>query len=180
MGAEEQTPQNGIADVTVNEAARGDAGETPAAPPAEEPPKLEEIVTNDVLREIIKGYKPELELVSWQAKPGTTIGDNYMSIMYSVQLELQNKGCGEEGKETLEIMLKTIPRNAYRADMINEMKAFKKESNIYQNVFPAFIQLQKEQEFAKEKLFTPWPKCFAAHVDGKTDFLAMENLKVAG
>lgn len=176
MGVEEQTPSNGISNPT-EAAATAETEVVPAQPPPEEPPKLEEIVTEDVLREIINGYKSESRLVSWQAQPGSKIGDNYMSIMYALQLELEDKnGTGE----TLDVMLKTIPRNVFRQDMINDMKAFQKESLIYKDVLPIFVQVQQEHEIRDEDLFRAWPKCYAAHVDGQTDYLAMENLKVAG
>jgi len=178
MGAEEKTPQNGVASVAATEAV-AEGGTPPAVPPPEEPPKLEEIVTDDVLQQIIKGYNPELSLVSWQAQPGSNIGDNYMSIMYSVELVLENKK-KNGAQENLQVMLKTIPRNVFRAEMINEMKAFQKEALVYQQIFPVFIQTQEEKQISREDVFSAWPTCFAAHIDGATDFLAMENLKDAG
>ncbi|ODN01236.1 putative tRNA (guanine(10)-N2)-dimethyltransferase [Orchesella cincta] len=173
MGAEEknqpETPQN-VGAVETAEA---------TVMPPEEPPKMEDIVTADVLQDIIKGYnKPDMKLVSFDAQPGSNIGDNYMSIMYALEIQLQNEKSGE--KETLHVMLKTIPRNVFRIEMINEMKAFQKEAIIYQQVFPMLVETQKEKEVPSSELFTAWPICYATHVDGATDYLAMENLKIAG
>ncbi|CAL8134890.1 unnamed protein product [Orchesella dallaii] len=173
MGAEEKNQPEA--------SAAGAAAET--APvvemPPEEPPKLEDIVTAEVLQEIIKGYnKPDLKLVSFNAQPGTKAGDNYMSIMYALEILLKNEKNGET--ETLHVMLKTIPRNVFRMEMINEMKAFKKEASIYHVVFPLMVDTQKEKGIPASELFTAWPICYATHLDGATDFLAMENLKIAG
>lgn len=171
MGPEDQEKPQVQAD---NEQAGPDAG---TGPPPEEPPKMEEIVTPEVLQAVVAGYKPDVKIVKFEARPGSKIGDNYMSIMYAVDIDLEDK---EKNMETLQIMLKTIPRNAMRAEMINEMKAFQKEALVYLEIFPVLDRTQLEREISKRHLFTPWPKCYAAYVDGSTDYLAMENLKVAG
>lgn len=152
----------------------------PASPP-EEPPKLEEIITPTVLNNILKGYKPSepLKCLSFDAEVATQVGDNFMSVIYATNIHLQNENTKE--KETLQVMLKCLPWTEVRQEMINEMELFSKEADMYQNVFPLLENFQRVDLRLPESLvYVGWPKCYAAHLDRKSDYLALENLKVSG
>jgi hypothetical protein len=121
-----------------------------------------------------------MELIDFSAKLGTQIGDNYMSIMYSVEINLKHRKTGDA--QTIHVMLKTMPRNAMRQQMINESGAFVKDVNMYKQVFPEMIAFQKAKGLKKDEFFQGWPECYTTFVseDGTSDYLGMEDLKVKG
>lgn len=150
---------------------------TPPPPPPE--PKIEEIVTPDILDAIIKNNnRPDLEFVDFDAKAATKAGDNYMSLIYSVTINFKTK-TGE--KEVLPVILKVLPRNEIRIKMITDANIFVRDVNMYDKVLPALERFQREVVgLSKDEIYTPWPKCFACKTDGKNDYIAMEDLKVQG
>jgi len=115
-----------------NEATTGEENTVPEAPKEVPPPTPEEVVTPEIQNAIIAGYNPDCEMIDFKSKLGTAVGDNYMSIMYSISLNLRNKKTGLE--ETVDIMLKTMPRNVIRQQMINECGAFIKDAKMYTEV----------------------------------------------
>lgn len=149
-----------------------------AHPPPEELPKMEEVVTPDVVNQVISSYKPGAKLVSYSAYLATKTGDNYLSIIYATDILLEDPST--KHVELLQVMLKTIPRSEMRLEMINDLGAFRKEADVYSNVFPYLVQFQEDLGIPPELQVAPWPKCYTLHVDGKTDFLAMENLRALG
>lgn len=157
-------------------------GDAPAAPPQMPPqeplPSMEEIVTKEVIENIVKAYDPDMELVTFTSVPGTQAGDNYMSIMYAVDIEIKSKKTGKTSP--LNVMLKTMPRSAFRQQMINDCAAFIKDGRMYDTVFPEFIKFQKEQGLEDGEIYRGFPECYATFHDGKTDFIAMENLRIKG
>lgn len=150
------------------------------AAPNEALPKVEEIITPEVLASVIKGYKPDsnLKLLSFDAKLATKVGDNYFSVMYATDIRLEDPKTKHQ--ETLHAMLKTIPRSEVRQEMINEIKMYHKETEIYRKLFPLLQKTQTELGLPTSIQFSSWPKSYASHVDGKTDYLAMENLRASG
>lgn len=152
---------------------------TPAVATAPPAPTIEEIVTPDIIKAILKSYnRPDLQLVDFHAEPATEVGDNYMSLIYAVKFNFKNNS---GGSEMLPVMLKVLPRNEIRVKMINEGNVFVRDVNMYNQVLPAMEHFQREVAgLSEQEIFTPWPKCFACKADGKTDFLAMEDLKLQG
>jgi hypothetical protein len=163
---------------TTPNAVEGDGVAAAAAPLPEAPPAVEEVVTKEIVEEIIKSHNPNLELVDYSARLGSEVGDNYMSIMYAVDINAKSKATGSE--ESFHIMLKTLPRNNFRQQMINEMKAFEKEGKMYNEVFQDFITFQKEKGLEDGEMFTAFPKCYSSFFNGTTDYLAMEDLRFSG
>lgn len=158
-------------------------GDAPPPPPPEVPAELppptpEEVVTPEIVDKLITGYNPDCSLVDFSAKLGTKIGDNYMSIMYSVSLNLLNRKTSEPVK--LDVMLKTMPRNPMRQQMINDSGAFIKDANIYDQVLPRMITFQEEKGLGVGDIVAAWPKCYVTFNDGTADYLGMEDLKVKG
>lgn len=147
----------------------------PVAAPSE-PPKTSEIITPSVLNSIANGSKPNqsLKILSHDSKLATKAGDNYLSIIYSVDIQLENGN-------SINSMVKCIPRGGMQQKMVNEMEVFEKEAQIYQNVLPSLKSFQLEdRKLPSSLLCSPWPDYYASHVDGSTDFLALENLRVSG
>lgn len=143
--------------------------------------KIEEIVTPEVLSAILKNYDEEgnWELVDWEGELGTVAGDNYISLIYAVKITLKKKvACGED-TQVLPVMLKVLPRNEMRVKHINEANVFVKDVSMYDKIIPAIEQFQRKT-LSEQEVCTPWPKCYASKVDGKDDFLAMEDLKAQG
>lgn len=154
----------------------------PTQPPAASEVNIEDIVTPEVLSAILRNYDGEgcWELVDWEGKLGTIAGDNYMSLIYAVKISLKKKvGCGEE-TQVLPVMLKVLPRNEMRVKHINEANIFVKDVSMYDKIIPAIEKFQRQTLSEQEEVCTPWPKCYASKVDGKNDFLAMEDLKAQG
>lgn len=160
-------------------------GETPVAAGSQEqtvPPKVEEIVTPDILNAILKEYNSSqernVELVDWEAKLGTVAGDNYMSIIYALKMTLKN---AKGDSVSLPVMLKVLPRNEIRVKIINDGNVFLREVYMYEKIIPAMEEFLRERlPPAEAEVCARWPKCFASKTDGKGDYLAMEDLKAKG
>src|SRR5690348_793469 len=84
------------------------------------------VVTRQVVEKIMKSYDPSLEVLDFTSEAGSNIGDNYMAIMYSVDIRVKNPKKNDE-ISTHHVMLKTMPLNPARQGMINESGAFVKE-----------------------------------------------------
>jgi hypothetical protein len=112
--------------------AKADGHDVPQIPVEIPPPTPEEAATPEILNAIVQGYNPDCKIVDSTAELGTAVGDNYMSIMYAIKMKLKNQKTGSE--ETLEVMLKTMPRNMIRQQMINDCGAFIKDSKMYNEV----------------------------------------------
>ncbi|CAL8099548.1 unnamed protein product [Orchesella dallaii] len=171
-----------MSEVKVEEEIQSVQNETasPPAPGIPEPEiKPEDVITPNILSAIMDGYnRPELNLVDFQAKQGTIAGDNYMSIMYSLNINLENETSGDS--KLLPIMLKVLPRNEFRLKMIRDANIFVRDVNMYKMVLPAMEKFQREVGLEEEDIIKPWPKCYACETDGENDFLAMEDLKADG
>lgn len=116
-------------------------------------------------------------MVSYSVNPDTKPGDNYMSIMYAVEILLIN---GNNDPEKLDVMLKTMPKNALRVKEINDMTAFVKEVNMYTQVIPEMIKFQEDKGLERSQIYSGWPTCFVTFQDGLNDYLAMEDLRREG
>ena len=141
------------------------------------PLKIDEIVTLELIREVFKGYNNTLEVLDFNAKPGTERGDNFLSLMYAVQVRLKRKSSQSNPNdaeliETMEIMLKCLSRNPTRLLLIKEGKYFLKECEMYNKVLPLIS--------ANNNSFKALPKCIAALYDGEKGYIAMANLKLQG
>ncbi|CAG7835049.1 unnamed protein product [Allacma fusca] len=158
--------------------AEGNDKEATPAPVPEPTPAVEEIVTTEVVEDILKSHNADLDLLDFSARLGSQLGDNYMSIMYAVDINAKSRTTGIA--EVFHIMLKTLPRNNFRQQMINEMKAFEKESKMYGEVFEDFIAFQKEKGLEDGEMFSAFPKCYSSFCNGTTDYLAMEDLRYSG
>ncbi|OXA44686.1 hypothetical protein Fcan01_20682 [Folsomia candida] len=100
-----------------------------------------------------------------------------MSIMYAVEILLIN---GNNDPEKLDVMLKTMPKNALRVKEINDMTAFVKEVNMYTQVIPEMIKFQEDKGLERSQIYSGWPTCFVTFQDGLNDYLAMEDLRREG
>lgn len=141
------------------------------------PPQLEEAVSSTIVQKIASAYKPDAIVVSYSVKPGTKPGDNYMSVMYAVEILLKN---GSNNPENIDVMLKTMPKNPLRIREINEMAAFVKEANMYTQLFPGMVKFQEGKGLERSQIFSGWPTCFATFQNGIDDYLAMEDLRGKG
>lgn len=142
------------------------------------PPPPDEVCTPPILAKMVTAYNPDCELVSSSAKFATKPGDNYMSILYAVQIQLKNKVTGDA--EEMNVMFKTIPRDPIRQVMLQESASFIKDINFYHKLIPAFKKFQLDAGIEGDEVVEPWPGCYATLLDGKEDYVAMQNLKAAG
>lgn len=170
---------------------------------------MEKILTDNVLKSILKGSLPtpsqsdlaenekqsEPEILTFDSEVATNPGDNYLSVIYSVNIYLEEKensevlqnGNAEPDREVevslkvLPVIFKTVPRdNPLRLEMVNECGVFRKEVAVYEKVLPFLEKVQLEKGLKGPEVFSAWPKCFSTHLDGIGDYLALENLKTDG
>jgi len=97
---------------------------------------------------------------------------------YAVAVNVTKPGSNKT--TTLNIMLKTMPLNPARQEMANQTKVFLKEALMYGTVFDDLGSFQKQLGFAEDEIYSDYPFCYGTFVDGKADYLALENLKSSG
>lgn len=137
------------------------------------------VITREVVETIAQKYDPNLIVDNFTSELGSKIGDNYMAIMYLVNVNVSKKN-DPTYKKSHSMMLKTMPLHPARQMMVNESGAFVKEGLMYGTIFPGFEQFQKDCGFTKEEIYKDYPLCYAAFIDGKADYLALENLRTSG
>jgi len=154
-----------------------------ANPPEFVPLTPTQIVTRDVISEVLLKHDPSLVLISFQVEPGTNPGDNYLSLMYAVEVTAERKSGPEtilptgRNLERILIMFKTIPRNPIRQEQIRSARFYFREAQMYTQILP---------KFSKRDGSLVFPKCLAISVDSSDhignghDYIAMENLKGQG
>jgi len=137
---------------------------------------MEKIVSPQIVERIVKSVDPNLEVLGFTCELGSSVGDNYMSIMYAVKIQVNNFNTTGD-KSNLSIMLKTMPKNDIRIQMINDMGAFEKEMDVFQKVFPQMLDFQRSCGLEESEIFTAYPHCYCTFHDGKNDYIAMEDLR---
>jgi len=114
----------------------------------------------------------DTELVSYTISPGSKPGDNFMSVIYSIDLETRNKiiSTKKENKESVETrnwLLKCFPSLPSRQRFNTKSNLFYRELEVYQTWLPELERFQREVL----KLKIPVNLPFTYAVAGKaTDF----------
>lgn len=133
------------------------------------------IVTQEAVADIMRKYDADLTLVSFKMEPGTSRGDNFLSLMYAVEATVVSKSRENSSTKIISLMYKTMPRNPIRQEQIQSARLFLRESKMYEIVLPKLATSTSSSIF---------PKCLATSVSSHSgsgdDYIAMENLKVQG
>ncbi|OXA50941.1 hypothetical protein Fcan01_14477 [Folsomia candida] len=99
-----------------------------------------DLITQEFLQNALKmeangGSAPEI--VSYLATPGSKPGDNYASIIYSVDINLS------DGTKR-HLLIKCYPNHPSRQELTNKMNLFFKECEVYSKWMPELRRMQKE------------------------------------
>ncbi|KAH8417043.1 hypothetical protein KR222_001855 [Zaprionus bogoriensis] len=159
--------------------------ETIELPPAadtpkqlEEPKKLDaaapDWVTIDYFRDLLKAEKSEFkEIKDFRVKKATEAGDNYLSVMLSVDIDYATTS---GGSATTSFMLK-VPTSTESLNAIIELMApFKKEIIMYNDVIPQLEELYRQA--GQPIVFGP--QSYKFQKSPSSDYVLLENLRPAG
>lgn len=133
-----------------------------------------------------KSIGEELTLLEFQAQNLLPKGENYASTVLKITATIQRNNNGP--KEDLELVAKMIAATKFQRDNFNTTISFKKEIFIFEQLIPAYRQLQKEVEFGDSELLNIAPKIYGSRLSLDLDsqeadedvILLMENLIVSG
>jgi len=82
------------------------------------------------------------ELLSYDVIPGSKPGDNFLSLIYSIKVELQDKI--NKSLSTRYLLLKCYPNHPSRQEFNNQINIFYKELQMYSTWFPELVRFLKE------------------------------------
>jgi hypothetical protein len=121
------------------------------------------------------------KIVDRKIKRLTAVGENYGSLMLSVDLIIKTP----IGNEEIHAVAKTVPPNEYIQKIFNTPVTFRNEIAFYKNIVPLLQEFQREHGVKEVIDFVPKYygsrlnlKCDEGEVD-KDAVLLLENLKVA-
>ncbi|ODN05077.1 hypothetical protein Ocin01_01607 [Orchesella cincta] len=139
------------------------------------PSSPEIMFSHEFLSKILKPHYPNLKLVTFDLARGTSAGDNYMSIIYSLKLKVENTdGCPQSSNSKyseISLVLKALPTNPPILKYMRELKAFEKEVVMFQSVFP---------ELCENLEYESLPKAIYTFCDSEDSYVIMEDLKSDG
>jgi hypothetical protein len=121
------------------------------------------------------------KIVDCKLKRLTAVGDNYGSLMLSVDLTIKSPS----GNEEIRAVAKAIPPNEFIQKIFNTPVTFRNEIAFYKNIVPLLQDFQREHGVKEVIDFVP--KYYGSRLnkncdEGKVDkdaVLLLENLKVA-
>ncbi|CAL8093341.1 unnamed protein product [Orchesella dallaii] len=142
-------------------------------------------IPTNVIDTVAQGHKRDARVVSFSVEDGTEPGDNFMSVMYRVRidittLELNDKRILEEEAETLHVMLKCLPCDPLCTAIVEDSNSFEKELGMYTRIFQAMIAFQESKGLMESEIFKGWPHLYAADDGNDFKFLAMQDLQFLG
>lgn len=106
---------------------------------------LESVVLPSLVKSASKIYISDIKSL-------TTAGENYGSILLSVNIVIENRSDGKT--ETIKAVAKAVPKNDFIKNFFMSSLTFKKELYFYQNVIPALKKFQTDQGMKKLVDFT--------------------------
>lgn len=122
---------------------------------------MEDFITEDDCKEILKKYSPESTLLKFSIKSLKEEVEGYLSCHYSLAITYLNKDNQEESEEFF--MKKLTEETSFFTQFARDLDVFRKEAFIY----------RFSSELEKMENFSPFaPKCYL----NKKDVIVMENL----
>ena len=91
---------------------------------------MEEVISHGITKEFLEDALKS-KVKSFSVKPGSNHGDNYTSILHSIEVQLENQD------KPIYLLLKVYPNHPMRKKFLDETNLFLKELLVYQNVVPA-------------------------------------------
>ncbi|KAJ3658375.1 hypothetical protein Zmor_010115 [Zophobas morio] len=121
-------------------------------------------------------------IIDHQVKRLTAPGENFGSLMLSVDITVQNA----YGTEEIHTVAKMVPPNGFIQEVFNTQTTFKNEIGFYNNIVPVLHEFQREQ--GMDELVDFFPKYYGGRINLNGDpsvvdsdaVLLLENLKIAG
>ncbi|RXG70567.1 hypothetical protein Avbf_01639, partial [Armadillidium vulgare] len=131
------------------------------------------LVTEELVKEALKNDKgSDVELLSWEIKPLTNVGDNYSSIVVAIEVNYQNNG----GKLQDSFVAKLNPLRPDSAFTEAMEQLYTRETVILSSIIGGMNKQLKTLKLDKIKT----PKLLSRSIEkGKEAFIA-ENLKTQG
>ncbi|KAJ3658378.1 hypothetical protein Zmor_010118 [Zophobas morio] len=121
-------------------------------------------------------------IIDHQVKRLTAAGENYGSLMLSVDITVQNA----YGTEEIHTVAKMVPPNDFIQEVFNTQTTFKNEIGFYNNIVPALHEFQREQGMDELVDFSPTYYGGRINLTGDSSVvdsdavLLLENLKTVG
>ncbi|KAM7362730.1 uncharacterized protein ACRADG_013298 [Cochliomyia hominivorax] len=113
------------------------------------------------------------KIKNFTAKPAFAAGENYLSTLWSIEIELVLK---DGSPKTLKYMLKVPPESPQAKAIVNMMSSFKRELISYYELLPAFEKMYFEKGFTVRIA----PKAFKFTKDLGMDVVLMEDIRMNG
>ncbi|XP_065354510.1 uncharacterized protein LOC135948982 [Calliphora vicina] len=132
------------------------------------PQWLDNVTLEKAIKQQIGDYKSILEI---KTENGSKEGENYSSLMMRIKAEVEME---DGGTKKASFVLKAQHANEMMARILNMLRLFPKEEEIYHKIIPKFEQLYKDAgkcvQFA--------PKSYTFDRDIGVDYVLLEDLHV--
>ncbi|KAI8118174.1 hypothetical protein CVS40_10086 [Lucilia cuprina] len=132
------------------------------------PQWLDNVTLEKAIRQQIGDYKNILEI---KTENSSKEGENYSSLMMRIKADVEME---DGSKKTASFILKTQHSNEMMARILNMLRLFPKEEEIYHKILPKFEQLYKEA--GKSVQFAPNSYTFDRDIG--VDYVLLEDLHV--
>ncbi|XP_048504771.1 uncharacterized protein LOC105690572 isoform X2 [Athalia rosae] len=126
---------------------------------------------------------PDLKVQNSIWKPLTAPGENYGSLIYSVDASVERN----KEIESLHLVVKLPPPSAYLLDLFNSPLCFRKELVYYRDIVPVFTELQFETNIEDNKIIRLMPQYYGGRLGSEDPnvfdnqaAIVMENLISVG
>ncbi|XP_067004309.2 uncharacterized protein [Anabrus simplex] len=130
-------------------------------------------ITDILLQEVLRNIHPaqEISIVNKDIQLAVGKGENYLSIIYRVEVQYKRGNTGNI--ENHHLILKGYPDGDFVRNLINDMGIFDRELNIYQSALPAIYKFAEER-FNHDQIPYISSKSFKT---SRPDTVVLEDLK---
>lgn len=100
-------------------------------------------ISDLITKEFIQFHTKD-KVLAVSIKDGTNPGENFMSVLYSVEVQVENKGDKGESEPRHHLLLKCYPSHPSRQKHLNKKNLFFQEVSFYNGITKDLIQFQSE------------------------------------
>lgn len=131
------------------------------------------LITEEAVKEALKAHKGgEARLTSWQIKDFTSKGDNYASVVSSVELDFDLNG----NDESITYIVKINPCHGMESFEETTHTIFLKEAEFYIKLLPQLNGVLREHELSPLAV----PECHYGTLEKKKELIFLEDLRPRG
>ena len=91
---------------------------------------------------------------------GSDVGDNYLGVLYRVQVaeggKAEGEADGEGSKPAMSLIFKAMPASAKRREALRVVDFFVNEYTMYKSILPAYADFLVDKGLLKEKSHYPY------------------------